>query len=199
MAAKWKEPPKDALDTLVLNAADLDSLASVELLDHMPFDPTVKRTESTLRENGVEFKVSKGAPNIMLKLLKGSNLSDVEDKLNTEVEELAHRGIRALAVAKTNPISKEWELLGLLTFLDPPRPDTKETVHRAMAYGVQVKMITGDHRAIAQETARQLGMGDNILTADGLPAFDPQEKIPKVPPPGLTQSFHIGQGFAWHI
>ena len=180
MAAKWREPPKDALDTLVLNAADLQSLDSVELLDHMPFDPSIKRTESTLCENGVQFKVSKGAPNIILKLLDGSRLTAVEEKLNSEVEDLAHRGIRALAVAKTNPTSGEWELLGLLTFLDPPRPDTKETIHRAMAYGVQVKMITGDHRAIAQETAKQLGMGDNILTADGLPAFDPQEKVPQV-------------------
>jgi len=179
MAAKWKEPPKDALDTLVLTSVDLDSLSNVELLDHMPFDPSVKRTESTVREDGIEFKVSKGAPNIILKLLSGVHLATVQDKLNREVEDLARRGIRALAIAKSNQTTGEWELLGLLTFLDPPRPDTKDTIHRAMAYGVQVKMITGDHRAIAQETARQLGMGDNILTADGLPAFNPQEKIPQ--------------------
>jgi magnesium-transporting ATPase (P-type) len=34
--------------------------------------------------------------------------------------------------------------LGLLTFLDPPRHDTKETIRRAILYGVDVKMITGD-------------------------------------------------------
>merc|ERR1719506_3568355 len=44
LAAKWKEPPKDALDTLVLNAVDMDSLADVELLDYLPFDPVFKRT-----------------------------------------------------------------------------------------------------------------------------------------------------------
>ena len=184
MAAKWKEPPKDALDTLCLTAADLGSLEGVEMIDHMPFDPSVKRTESTLKENGQTFKVSKGAPNIILKLLKGAHLAQVGDKLDKEVDDLARRGIRALAVAKTvektgEDTTEEWELLGLLTFLDPPRPDTKETIHRAMAYGVKVKMITGDHRAIAQETARQLGMGDNILTSEGLPEFNPQESIPQ--------------------
>lgn len=179
MAAKWKEPPKDALDTMVLTVADLESLENVEMLDHVPFDPTVKRTESTIRENGHTFKVSKGAPNIILKLLAGPALDQVADRLNREVEELARRGIRALACAKTDPEDGHWELLGLLTFLDPPRPDTKDTIHRAMAYGVKVKMITGDHRAIAQETARQLGMGDNILTSEGLPDFDPQKGIPK--------------------
>jgi len=34
-------------------------------------------------------------------------------------------------------------MIGLLTFLDPPRPDTKQTIADARSYGVQVKMITG--------------------------------------------------------
>ena len=45
MAAKWKEPPRDALDTLTLSAVDLRSLDSIEQLDYMPFDPVLKRTE----------------------------------------------------------------------------------------------------------------------------------------------------------
>ena len=28
--------------------------------------------------------------------------------------------------------------IGLLTFLDPPRPDTKQTIENARLYGVQV-------------------------------------------------------------
>lgn len=39
---------------------------------------------------------------------------------------------------------EEWELLGMLTFLDPPRPDTKRTIEQALENGVDVKMITGD-------------------------------------------------------
>lgn len=35
--------------------------------------------------------------------------------------------------------------MGILTFLDPPRPDTKGTLESAIALGVDVKMITGDH------------------------------------------------------
>jgi H+-transporting ATPase len=83
----------------------------------------------------------------------------VEDKHNLtevvegDVQHLGMRGIRSLAVAKTNDHGI-WELLGLLTFLDPPRPDTKKTIEDANAYGVAVKMITGDHILIAKETAR---------------------------------------------
>ena len=67
--------------------------------------------------------------------------------------------------------------MGLLTFLDPPRPDTKKTIEDAKSYGVAVKMITGDHLLIAKETARVLEMGDNIRSSNGLPMLDPVTKL----------------------
>ena len=67
---------------------------------------------------------------------------------------------------------RQWGLLGILTFLDPPRHDTKETIERAHDYGVDVKMITGDQQLIAIETCRMLGMGTTVLTAECLPSGD---------------------------
>ena len=124
MAAKWKEPPKDALDTLVLNAVDMASLANVQQINYMPFDPIVKRTEGDIQEIGLDYtyKVSKGAPHIISHLVNDSNITSLVEK---DVLELGERGIRCLAVAKTNA-SGVWKFLGMLTFLDPPRPDTKE-------------------------------------------------------------------------
>ncbi len=64
------------------------------------------------------------------------------------------RGIRTLAVARQELQQGEggsssptgpWKMLGLLTFLDPPRPDTRRTIERALEWGVDVKMVTGDH------------------------------------------------------
>jgi H+-transporting ATPase len=77
-------------------------------------------------------------------------------------------------------------MLGLLTFLDPPRPDTKQTIEDARSYKVAVKMITGDHMLIAKETARALNMGDNILSSTGLPVLDP---ITKEKPPNLKAKY----------
>jgi len=203
MAAKWHEPPRDALDTLVLQNADLPSLVKVKQTDYMPFDPVVKRTEGTVVENGVEFKVTKGAPHVLLKLLQDHAVSH---QVEIDVNKLGDRGIRALAVAKTNAEGK-WEMLGLLTFLDPPRHDTKETIHRAISYGVEVKMITGDHLKIAMETARQLDLGPRvqgrdgviprIRNADGLPFLD---SVTKKAPPDLKEKYgdfiRNGDGFA---
>lgn len=50
LAAKWKEPPKDALDTMVLGVADLPKCDAYRQISYTPFDPTLKRTEASLEE-----------------------------------------------------------------------------------------------------------------------------------------------------
>jgi len=105
----------------------------------MPFDPMVKRTEGTIEEKGKSYKTTKGAPHVILQLCDDHHITELCEK---HVQSLGERGIRSMAVAKTNDEGK-WQLLGLLTFLDPPRPDTLETIRKAVKYGVVVKMITG--------------------------------------------------------
>ncbi len=205
MAAKWHEPPRDALDTMTLNQADLASLDTVEQLDYMPFDPVVKRTEGTIKDNklGKTYKTTKGAPRVLLKMI-----SDKKTIERAEEDErvLGERGIRCLAVAKTNE-KGEWVLLGMLTFLDPPRHDTKETIRRAVQYGVEVKMITGDHLLIAMETCRALDLGDRvpgqaqvvpiIRGAEGLPMLDVEtQKAPKNMTANFGAYIRDGHGFA---
>merc|ERR550537_1355454 len=195
MAAKWHEPARDALDKLVLgcdtnpNGVDLKSMDCIQQLDYLPFDPIIKRTEGTVIDKsgkidgGRKFKTSKGAPQVLLKLVKKSGGCDdaLAKKIEDDVTALGKRGIRAIAVAKTVSIgaTKEqdvWKMMGLLTFLDPPRPDTKETVRLAKVNGVAVKMITGDHLLIALETSRVLDMGGIIQSAEGLPLLDKETK-----------------------
>ena len=178
MAAKWKEPPKDALDTMVLGAADLEALDTYEMVDHTPFDPTIKRTESIIKntKTGEEFRVSKGAPQIISALVADSS---VQERVAAEVQVQGARGIRCLAVARTtDKAMSSWVMLGVLTFLDPPRPDTKATIDAALDNGVDVKMVTGDQQLIAKEMSRILGLGTNIPDAAGLPVLEEGGKIP---------------------
>merc|ERR1719484_27650 len=189
MAAKWHEPARDALDKLVLgcetnpNGVDLKSMECIEQLDYLPFDPIIKRTEGTVKDNskkingGNSFKTSKGAPQVLLKLVEGAGGCDAAMKktIEKDVTDLGKRGIRAIAVAKTDERGV-WRMMGLLTFLDPPRPDTKETVRLSKENGVAVKMITGDHLLIALETSRVLDMGGIIQSAEGLPLLDKETK-----------------------
>ena len=169
MAAKWHEPPRDALDTLTLSKADLFSLDNGALRvtqnEYMPFDPIVKRTQGTLTivESGKTFKTTKGAPHVLLQLVMADMddeeaAAELEMRVEDDVTLLGARGVRSLAVGKTNDEGK-WRFLGLLTFLDPPRDDTLQTIADAREHGIMVKMITGDHYLIAKETARVLAMG----------------------------------------
>merc|ERR1719284_2259181 len=189
MAAKWQEPARDALDKLVLgcetnpNGVDLKSMECIEQLDYLPFDPIIKRTEGTVKDTsgkinaGQKFKTSKGAPQVLLKLVSEAGGCDaaLKAKIEKDVEALGARGIRAIAVAKTDE-QGVGRMMGLLTFLDPPRPDTKDTVRKSKENGVAVKMITGDHLLIALETSRVLDMGGIIETAEHLPLLDKETK-----------------------
>ena len=179
MAAKWHEPPRDALDKLTLGAVDMPSMDCMDQLDYVPFDPIVKRTEGTVKDKntGETFKTTKGAPHVLLKLVAeaGGIDEEVMERCERDVTELGERGIRAIAVAKTDAAGV-WRMLGLLTFLDPPRPDSAHTIETARKYGVAVKMITGDHLLIAKETSRMLGLGKAIRSAEGLPMLHPETK-----------------------
>merc|ERR1712178_16672 len=188
-AAKWHEPARDALDKLVLgcdtnpNGVDLKSMEVFEQLDYLPFDPVIKRTEGTVKDTskkyngGASFKTSKGAPQVLLKLCDGAGgvTAEMKKKISDDVAELGKRGIRAICVAKTDE-QGVWRMMGLITFLDPPRPDTKDTVAKCKDYGTAVKMITGDHLLIALETSRVLEMGGIIQTAAELPLLDKETK-----------------------
>lgn len=96
------------------------------------------------------------------------------------VTELGHMN----CVARANLISTAdkcccWSrYLGIITFLDPPRADTADTIRRARESGVEVKMITGDQCVIACEMAKSIGLGTNILLSDAVPELPADMKAP---------------------
>ena len=176
LAAKWYEPAKDAIDRLVLGDVDktvgvMDELNSYDQLDYTPFDPSTKKTSSIVkkRESGVVCDVAKGAPQVILNMCSSCDPT-VRQTVNDKISELADRGIRSLGIARSiEGDARGWVWLGILTFTDPPRHDTKDTIEKANALGIEVKMITGDQVAIAKETCFQLGMGTNIHGTELIP------------------------------
>jgi H+-transporting ATPase len=117
-----------------------------------------------------------------LDLCTRDKTNDQIKQLNADVDEFARRSLRALAVAMEDVPSGEVEgegngfkLIGLLPINDPPRSDAKKTIDRALELGVKVKMITGDQLAIAKETGRRLGLGDNMFLSKTLKDGPPPE------------------------
>ena len=163
-----KEEDKDPIDNAIinrakaLNAADNNS-ETYKIENFKPFDPVSKRTEANVIDlHGNQFKVAKGAPQAILSLIEDDK--NLEVKIKDSVNQFAGKGYRALGVAITDK-SGNWQYVGLIALHDPPRDDSANTIKTAKEMGLDVKMVTGDHTAIAKEISRQVNLGTNIIEA----------------------------------
>jgi len=188
-----REENQDPIDSAVIRAArDLPGLEKrregFKVRAFHPFDPVVKRTEAMVEDQeGRSMRVVKGAPQAILGLtLPEENGASGFDG---EIEDMASRGFRPLAVATAGGPGP-FTFLGLMGLADPPREDSAETIQRAMDLGVQVKMVTGDHSAIARQVAHQVHMGDRIRQFSDLassPDREAEEAVEKAD--GFAQVF----------
>jgi len=161
-----REEDQDPIDKAILlktksTPAISDRIDHSKVTSFRPFDSVVKRTEATVQgEDGSQFKVTKGAPQAILALAEDKKA--INDKLTEDVNEFAKKGYRALGVARTNRENK-WQFAGLIALFDPPREDSAKTIKTAQSMGVSVKMVTGDHIAIAKEISSQVNLGNDIV------------------------------------
>jgi H+-transporting ATPase len=165
LASESENP--DPIDQSIIQATrDAAELAQYEMRDFVPFDPVHKRTEATIRHGGETFRVSKGAPQVILGMCEIDE--QTRGKAASAVEELAAKGYRTLGVARSDGEDAPWKLLGILPLYDPPREDSADVIQRAEEHGVHVKMVTGDNTAIAREIGHSLGLGTGIVAANEL-------------------------------
>jgi H+-transporting ATPase len=187
-----KEENRDAIDEAILSKLeDRQRLAEFQQERFVPFDPVNKRTEATVKTSGGQsMRVSKGAPQVIMDLCRLE--PQAREKARQFVESMAQRGYRTLGVAQADN-GGDWRFLGMLPLYDPPRPDSKDTIAQAREKGIEVKMVTGDHLAIAREIARQLGMQSRIRSAEEL--FAKKENLEHISP-RLAEEIERTEGFA---
>jgi H+-transporting ATPase len=144
----------DPIDTAILSR--FDSLYAghmqrvFEPVAFVPFDPVSKFSKATVRNGtGKEIDVAKGAPQAIAALAGTTTCGP--RTLDACVTEFAEKGYRSLGAAKTGDDGK-WQYLGVIGLFDPPREDSAATIAAAGDLGIQVKMVTGDHSAIAKES-----------------------------------------------
>ena len=116
--------------------------------------------------NKKEYSVaSKGSPEAILDLCHVPAKKRTE--ILTQVTEMSKRGLRILGVAKAvysksalpqNQHDYSFEFVGLLGFIDPPRPTATGAVREAYTAGMRVIVITGDYPGTAQFIAKKVGI-----------------------------------------
>ncbi|HET9608771.1 MAG TPA: HAD-IC family P-type ATPase [Acidimicrobiales bacterium] len=159
--------------------------------DELPFEPA-RGYHAVLGRNGRLFLLSvKGAPEVVLPRCtswrhRGRLVeldAEVRDDLHDDVEALARRGHRVLAVAEREASSgadlddarvDHLRLLGFVALSDPVRPTAAASVATLAAAGVRTVMITGDHPSTAEGIAADLGLldGRRVVTGPQLDALD---------------------------
>jgi len=153
-------------------------------LDVVPFESEHQFMATLHAEpEGGRRIVLKGAPEAVLRRCLGEIDSATVLQL---VDEMAHEGMRVLAVAEKTHLAADghlrdddvdggFRLVGLVGMIDPPRPEAIEAVDACQRAGIAVKMITGDHHATAFAIGRQLGLareGATALTGTELATMD---------------------------
>ncbi len=184
----------DAIDAAILESSGDKVFDGVEILKFTPFDPVHKRALAEVREGRAHYQVVKGAPQAVLELVGGDK--DLAARMDKATDEFAARGYRTLGVARTGQDGR-WQFLGLLPLFDPPRDDSAATIEEAEKLGLSIRMVTGDHKAIAKEIAGKLKLGTNILNATDVFGA-PGKEGAKIDPDRILQADGFAEVYPEH-
>ena len=167
---KWVprgDPMEAAIDSLATQLVG-GPIVREEALTRFAFDPR-RRRSSVVTERRVMVK---GAPAAVFERCRLDGA--IGDAAAVALGDLSERGLRVLAVA-TRPVigpnpttaddaERDLELLALLAFEDPPRPEAHDALAACRVAGIKVAMITGDSAQTATAIADETG----LRPADGL-------------------------------
>lgn len=137
------------------------------------------------RANGQQLLSVKGAPEVVLERCtalrhNGGEVVELDQAgraaAEEEVERLARRGLRVLAVAEREASDRgdledervdRLELCGFVGVADSTRPTAASPLEKLRQAGINVVMVTGDHPSTAEAIASELGLLNGRLVLSG--------------------------------
>jgi P-type Mg2+ transporter len=180
---------RSPLDTAILgHMPETFQAQDYSKLSEIPFDFERRRLSIVVQAPEGRLLITKGSPESILALSTAFQLNERQQPLDEESRkrclatytDLSSQGYRVLAVAQRTVaeqrayhVTDECDLtfLGYLAFLDPPLPDTRETLEALRKDGIQVKILTGDSDLVARHICDQVGLdvsrivlGDELAT-----------------------------------
>lgn len=170
----------DPTETSIISAARKNGMTKEELnkkyprLGEVPFDSDRKLMSTINKMDDKLVVITKGALDSLIPRLASG---DVE-KAKALNEQMSKNALRVLAIASkeidalpdqinSESIEHDLHLKGLVTMIDPARPEAKEAVALCKKAGIRPIMITGDHVITASAIAKELGIlnpGDLAIT-----------------------------------
>lgn len=163
--------------------ADADRYAK---FDEVPYDFARKRLSVAVADGRSHFLITKGALTSVLDVCVRAEdasgalvpLSEVRGLIEARFEALSRAACRCLGVAYKELApgelidrddETELTFLGIVSLLDPLKPDTVESLAELSRLGIRVKVITGDNQHVAARMAEEAGLDASaLLTGTGL-------------------------------
>lgn len=170
----------------------------MERMEEIPFDSNRKLMSTKYSLHGVSTVLTKGAVDVLLDRCTHIRYSegvrpmteDAKEVIRRQNQEFSENGLRVLAFAYKETedalsieTEKDFIFLGLISMIDPPRPEAIQAVADAKRAGIFPVMITGDHKITAVAIAKQIGIfkeGDLAFTGMELDAMSDDELDSKI-------------------
>ncbi len=143
-------------------------------LQEIPFDSDRKLMSTFHSIEGKTVMYTKGAPDELLRRCISIDLNGTVQELTEEKRQeilaanqnFAEAALRVIGAAykQVEQVNASFEaendliFVGLVGMIDPPREEAKDAISVCKKAGIQVKMITGDHKITATAIGRQLGI-----------------------------------------
>jgi Mg2+-importing ATPase len=183
---------KSPLDEAILNFRHID-IDDFKKDDEIPFDFVRRRVSIIATGKSGKVIVSKGAPEEILHVCTSVETDGAVQPLTDAgracivalYQSLSADGFRALAVCYrtldpgTASFSiadeKEMTLVGLVTFIDPPKESARESLRMLAQSGIELKILTGDNELVTRNTCELIGLEvKGVLTGTEIETMDVQ-------------------------
>lgn len=152
-------------------------------LEELPFDSDRKLMSAKYVIDGKTVVLTKGALDTLLErcvsIAIGGEVRSITENDRKAIlaknDFFSENGLRVLTFAykeDDSALTMESEngftFLGLVSMVDPPRPESIDAVADAISAGIKPIMITGDHKVTAKAIAMQIGIcGEEDLAVTG--------------------------------
>lgn len=146
------------------------------VVKQIPYESENKYSAVFFETQGKHFCTVKGSLEKVLEYsssmkVNGKNVPLDKFAIEKQNESLAKRGYRVIALAMGNVKKKEnysesdiseLTFIGLVGFIDPVRPESKQAIADCHKAGIKVIMITGDHPLTAFSIAQDISIAENF-------------------------------------
>jgi len=168
-------------------------------IQEIPFDSDRKMMSTYNMHGNNVIMNTKGAPDAIINRSSSVYIDGVivpmsdaiKKRLIEQNEEFAAQALRVLAFAykrydnvrAIDNVEDDLTYVGMMCIIDPPRDEVKDSVKQCHSAGINVKMITGDHKISASAIAQILGIikeGDEVLDGNDLNELTDEQLVEKV-------------------